>query len=262
MNQGNLYIVAAIVFAMVLYIVKTRREGLDAPARTMAEVDKDLAYMKSVGFKDDGSSDNPTMQRLLAEKKTLGAASVIVGTPSGLTSGLETVSSTLRSAVTGVVDSLSASCSKPPATPGKDWSGATDIARVTSNSAEECATACCGNKDCTKYTYNGANKNCFLKKGGGTMVASIAQAFAGTIVQNSAIGTLGNKAQGLADSTVANVWSTLGDATSITSIALITAGAITVGIMVIYFLYTSFFGPSRPALGTSIPSIGAPAKLL
>jgi hypothetical protein len=116
------------------------------------------------------------------------------------------------------------------------------------------------------YTYNGANKNCFLKKGTGTMVASIAQAFAGTVTKVSPGENLLNNAysagKSAADSTVASVWSTLGDATSITSIALITAGSITAGIMVIYFVYTSFFGPSRPALGTSVSSISAPAKLL
>jgi hypothetical protein len=132
MKQENLYIVAAIVFAMVLYIVKTRREGLDTPARTMADVDKDLAYLKSVGFKDDGSSDNPTVQRILAEKKTLAASSLASSAPPGAVSGLESITSTLRGYMTATVDSVSGSCSKPPATPGKDWSGATDIEKKTS----------------------------------------------------------------------------------------------------------------------------------
>jgi len=259
MNQGNLYIVAAIVFAMVLYIVKTRREGLETPARTMADVDKDLAYMKSVGFKDDGSSDNATMQRLLAEKKTLASSSLASSAPPGAVSGLESVTSTLRGYMTSTVDSVSGSCSKPPATPGKDWSGATDIAKVTMNSADECATACCGNKDCKMYTYNGANKNCFLKKGTGTMVGSIAQAFAGTVVQVSPgenlLNNASSAAQSAPDSTVASVWSTLGDATSITSIAAITTGALAVGIMVVVFVFRAFgYG------GSSAPTVSVPVS--
>ena len=255
MNQRNLYIVAAIVFATVLYIVSTRREGLDNSARTLADVEKDLAYMKSVGFKDDGSSDNATMQRLLAEKKTLAAANLASSAPAGVVTGFESLSSTLRGYTDSALGSISTSCSKPAATPGKDWSGATDITRVTANSPEECATACCGNKDCTKYTYNGANKNCFLKKGAGTMVGSIAQAYAGTVVQNSAADTAMETASGLATNTAANIWSTLGDATSITSIAAITVGALVVGIMVAVLIYRAVFGSA----GSSAPALPVPA---
>jgi hypothetical protein len=258
MNQRNLYIVAAIVFAMVLYIVKTRREGLDTPARTMADVEKDLAYMKSVGFKDDGTSDNATMQRLLAEKKTLAASSLASSAPPGAVSGLESITSTLRGYMTATVDSVSGGCSKPPATPGKDWSGATDIEKKTVNSADECATACCENADCKMYTYNGVNKNCFLKKGTGSLVASISQAFAGTVTKVSPGENILNNASGAAksaaDSTVASIWSTLGDATSITSIAAITIGALVVGIMVAVLVYRAFFGSA----GSTAPAIPAP----
>jgi len=258
MNQRSLYIVAAIVFAMVFYIVSTRREGLDAGARTMADVEKDLAYMKSVGFKDDGSSDNATMQRLLAEKKTLAAASLAASAPAGAVSGLESITSTLRGYMTATVDSVSGGCSKPPASPGKDWSGATDIERKTANSADECATACCEKEGCQMYTYNGANKNCFLKKGTGTLVASIPQAFAGTVTQVSpGVNLLNNtsaRATALANSTVSNIWSTLGDATSITSIAAITVGALVVGIMVAVLVYRAFFGSA----GSTAPAMAAP----
>jgi hypothetical protein len=91
------------------------------------------------------------------------------------------------------------------------------------------------------------------------MVGSIAQAFAGTVVQVSPgenlLNNASSAAQSAPDSTVASVWSTLGDATSITSIAAITTGALAVGIMVVVFVFRAFgYG------GSSAPTVSVPVS--
>ena len=92
MLQTKLYIVAGVIMALLAYVVSTRCEYLDnaTPTDTMESVNKDIAYLKGAGFKDDGTSKNDTMKRLLAKRAELSGSSTPAGVapPITATSGV------------------------------------------------------------------------------------------------------------------------------------------------------------------------------
>jgi hypothetical protein len=72
-------IVILILVLFIAYMNQTMREGLDTPTRTLADVRKDIDYLKSVGINE--GSENDTMKRLIAERASLGGAPPISTPP-------------------------------------------------------------------------------------------------------------------------------------------------------------------------------------
>jgi hypothetical protein len=70
-RKTPIYCVLIILGAYVIFKYLTRFEHLTGEAKTkrLAEIDKDITYLKSLGITE--SSENETMKRLLAERNTL-----------------------------------------------------------------------------------------------------------------------------------------------------------------------------------------------
>lgn len=135
------------------------------------------------------------------------------------------------------------SCSAQPSQKGFDRPGGDiqTIPGVSSDSA--CSSKCCENEKCESYTYNGDNKNCFLKSGKATPVPSIPNAYTGTVSRTAAPVASTAKAIGISKSEP-----TPSSGTDTTTIILIVLGVMTaIGLGV--WVYRKWSTPTYPVYG-------------
>ena len=71
MKQSHILAGVGVAMLVFFYVTSVQREGVENPPRSLETVRKEIKDLKSTGVKDDGTSTNPKMRKLIAEEIAL-----------------------------------------------------------------------------------------------------------------------------------------------------------------------------------------------